>query len=180
MSSANQKGTPYQLRCLINRRNVKKKAKDSADACSDFLVTVIEAYVISAALNLFEMNTMEAHPAEDILSNCVIALSKEERKAELIRLSKMIVDKYVCFSFNHQAAVNLTSDKVYIYASELLSIGLFYMEYTDAIREGDGLRVLRCWKYLLPIFKSSNRTNYSTEVLHFLYQYLHHLNIHNK
>ena len=45
------------------------------------------------------------------------------------------------------------------------------MEYTDAISEGDGLRVLRCWRYLLPIFKSSRRTNYSIEVFNFLYQY---------
>ena len=45
------------------------------------------------------------------------------------------------------------------------------MELRDAIREGDGLRVLRCWKYLLPVFKSSNRHNYSVEVLNMLSQY---------
>ena len=27
------------------------------------------------------------------------------------------------------------------------------MEFCDAIREGDGERVLRCWQYLLLIFK---------------------------
>jgi len=44
------------------------------------------------------------------------------------------------------------------------------MELADAIREGDGDRVHRCWKYLLPIFKASNRTNYSIEVLNMLNQ----------
>ena len=48
--------------------------------------------------------------------------------------------------------------------------GCFYIEYADAIREGDGDRVLRCWRYLLPIFKSSGRTNYSIEALTFLQQ----------
>lgn len=45
------------------------------------------------------------------------------------------------------------------------------MEYSDAIREGDGERVLRCWQYLLPLFKSSGRKNYSVEVLNMLCQY---------
>ncbi len=29
------------------------------------------------------------------------------------------------------------------------------MEFKDAIREGDGERVLRCWKYMIPIFSAS-------------------------
>ena len=49
------------------------------------------------------------------------------------------------------------------------------MEYSDAIREGDGDRVLRCWRYLLAIFKSSGRKNYSIEALNMLYQYKYQL-----
>ena len=44
------------------------------------------------------------------------------------------------------------------------------MEFTDVIKEGDGKRVHRCWKYLLPIFKSSGRKAYSIEVLQMLNQ----------
>ena len=44
------------------------------------------------------------------------------------------------------------------------------MEYRDAIKEGDGLRVLRCWHYLLPIFHATGRTSYACEVLNMLYQ----------
>ena len=172
MSSANQKGTLFQLRCLINRTNVKKKPKESFNACSEFLTTVVIAHVILAALRLFKMETMESQPPESIISSSVMGLSKEERRGELLRLSRIIADGYVSFSYNQPPQVKAcTSDKIYIYASELLSMGLFYMEYTDAISEGDGLRVLRCWRYLLPIFKSSRRTNYSIEVFNFLYQY---------
>ena len=35
-------------------------------------------------------------------------------------------------------------DKVLAYAKELLSFGLLYKELVDAVREGDGVRVLRC------------------------------------
>ena len=57
------------------------------------------------------------------------------------------------------------------YGRNLLSIGLFYLEFSDAIKEGDGDRVLRCWHYLLPIFKGSCRKNYSVEVLIMLCQF---------
>ncbi len=52
-----------------------------------------------------------------------------------------------------------------------MSLGCYYLAFSDAIKEGDGLRVLRCWKYLLPIFKSSGRKNYSIEVRNMLNQY---------
>lgn len=57
------------------------------------------------------------------------------------------------------------------YSQKLLGFGCFYLELCDAIKEGDGQRLLRCWRYLLPIFKSSNRRNYSVEVLNMLCQY---------
>ena len=56
------------------------------------------------------------------------------------------------------------------YGKNLTGLGCFYLEFSDAIKEGDGLRVLRCWKYLLPLFKSSSRKNYSIEVLNMLCQ----------
>ena len=46
-----------------------------------------------------------------------------------------------------------------------------YAEFDDAIREGDGDRVIRCWKFLLLFFKASNRTNYSLEALNLLAQF---------
>lgn len=41
----------------------------------------------------------------------------------------------------------------------------------DAIREGDGKRILRCWIFFLPIFKVSNRSNYSIEAFIVLAQH---------
>ncbi len=39
------------------------------------------------------------------------------------------------------------------------------------IKEGDGDRLIRCWKFLLLLFKASNRTNYSLDALNLLAQY---------
>ena len=51
----------------------------------------------------------------------------------------------------------------------------FFLVFTDAVKEGDGHRVLRCWRYLLPIFKGSGSKNYAVEVCSMLYQYEHQL-----
>ena len=48
-------------------------------------------------------------------------------------------------------------DTVYAYASELLSLGLLYFEFKDAVKERDGDRLFRVWKYLLLLFKESNK-----------------------
>ena len=61
-------------------------------------------------------------------------------------------------------------DAVKEYAKEVLSLGLLFMEFNDSIREGDGCRILRCWRYFLPLFKASYRTNYAVEAITLLAQ----------
>lgn len=62
-------------------------------------------------------------------------------------------------------------DGVLAYAKEVLSLALLWAEFEDAIREGDGLRVIRCWKFFLPIFKVTNHKNYAIGALNLLIQY---------
>ena len=100
-------------------------------------------------------------------------LSNSERKQVLCRIAENIVDSFVHFGYHRNT--QRSEDGVYEYGRQLLSVGLFYLEYSDAVREGDGERVFRCWRYLLPIFKSSGRTNYSIEALSTLYQYQYQL-----
>lgn len=40
---------------------------------------------------------------------------------------------------------------VYDYTREVLSLGLLYLNFKDAVREGDGDRIRRMWKYFLPL-----------------------------
>jgi len=39
------------------------------------------------------------------------------------------------------------------------------MEYSEAISRGEGGSVIRCWRYLLPVFRISRRKNYAFERL---------------
>ena len=63
---------------------------------------------------------------------------------------------------------NTLKDGVNAYAQEVLTLTLVWAELEDAVQEGDGLRVIRCWRF---IFKAANRTNYSKEAITLLVQY---------
>ena len=56
-----------------------------------------------------------------------------------------------------------TSDDVYLYACEVITLRLVWYGYRDACREGDGDCVLLIWKFLLLIFRAAKRKNYSKE-----------------
>ena len=158
--SSGDHGTLYQLRNRINRRNVTKDPTKNFNACDDFLIDVIEAHVISAFTEL----------CSDFDPNTEWMQSDAERKQRLLELSQGIVEKLFDFSYNGSRRT-ASGDNVQEYAIQLLSQGLFYLELSDCIREGDGERILRCWRYLLPIFFSSGRTNYANEALNMIFQH---------
>lgn len=64
-----------------------------------------------------------------------------------------------------------STDGVHMYALEMLSLGLLWHGFHDATREADGERLLRYWKFLLVLFKSTNHRNYAKESINVLYQY---------
>ena len=56
-------------------------------------------------------------------------------------------------------------DGVFNYASAVLNDGLLLLEFRDAIHEGDGPRIMRCWKFLLLFFRFAGHTKYAQEAL---------------
>lgn len=56
-------------------------------------------------------------------------------------------------------------DGVFNYASAVLNDGLLLLEFCDAIREGDGKRILRCWKAMLIYFQYARHSNYAKEAI---------------
>ena len=51
----------YQLKNLINRRNVKTHPKDDFQACDDFFVLVVHSHIIAAAMEILD-NESEQNP----------------------------------------------------------------------------------------------------------------------
>ena len=92
-----------------------------------------------------------------------------------------IVDRYALFKINLESKTNTTNIKkksttnkkvnhVMAYAKEVLSLGSLYMEFCDAIREGDGLRILRSWRYMLLVFKVTRKNKYAVQASTLLLQ----------
>ena len=162
----------------MNRTNVPNDVKKYFNACEDFIDTVTESQIVAAALVTFNMESVTDIPHYSVIENAQDMWLKppSERKACLDNLCLKVYNRYISLSYSYTSesssyAYN-TSDCVSSYAIQLLRIGALYMEFADAIREGDRERVFRCWRYFLPIFQASHSTNYSCEALLFLYQHL--------
>ncbi len=59
----------------------------------------------------------------------------------------------------------LKSDDLYNYARLRLSMGLLLRNFDDSIKEGDGGRTIRCWKFAMLIFRTYGHPKYALAAL---------------
>ena len=149
MYKLSAKGTMYQLRNLIHQTNVPVDPQHNMNAAEDFMLLVLHAHIVSAGRAIQSIN-----PTTDVRE-----------------LAKAIVTNYVRLPRIAGEDAETCDDHVYVYATELLSLGLLWHGFHDAIREADGDRILRCWKILLVVFNSSNSYNCAKEAANLLIQY---------
>ena len=256
-TSGSDHGTLYQLRNLVQRRNVGKEPKKDFNAHHDFFNVVLTSHIIVAAMEVFCMNNLEDEPCPALVPQNIDNMSKEEKKDVLKYLVGLIMDSYIdidhCLLDNEAAGRSKSKNKVdddsgetskriseeddnnsekseedhsnnverndskedddnmerseseedygnfetskregaqmnkceditetvkrkseddgiKMYAEDVLTLGLIYSEYSDAIKEGDGERVMRCWKFLMLLFKAAQRKNYACEAFNLLAQ----------
>ena len=169
--SASEHGTLYQLRNKLNRTNVVKTPKKDVNACEDFLDIVTSGLVVSAFCTFLNLKTADEVPTNSIFPNELWTLTADQRKKYLQQLCERVFDRFVCFGYNSPLAIPTGCDRIFQYSVQLLRLGLLYREFADGIREGDGNRVLRCWKYMLPIFSASGSKNYACEGANLLIQH---------
>lgn len=65
-------------------------------------------------------------------------------------------------------SIFLREDYVYNYVCVRLSFGMLFRNFNDVVREGDGVRILRCWKFLFLIYKVNKYYKYVFVVLYFI------------
>ena len=115
------------------------KPKGDYNAHDGFFIEVVETHILAAAMKVLGMESLNDAPSPDVVSPNVWMQPDDEREKKLLEIAKLIVSKYVDFTtFEEKSA---RKDKVLSYACDVLSLGLFYLEFCDSIREGDGLRV---------------------------------------
>lgn len=116
-------------------------------ACEDFLYIVLHALVKAAYA--------------EVMVDCPSGL-----QLDVATIAEKIVEKFV----NIDKEIN-HDDDIFLYSTELLTLCLIWLNYYDSIKEGDGDRVMLIWKFLLIIFKKTNRKNYSLEAFTQLINY---------
>ena len=123
---------------------------DNLKAAEDFLLIVLHSHIVAAAK---------------------VVLSNKEHPADLELVSRSIVQKFVNIKLpSPKPSTSTSTDKVYVYAKELLTLGLLWLNFYDSIREADGDRIIRNWKFNLLAFKAGKRKNYSIEAVNLLLQ----------
>ena len=147
-------GTICQLRNLLNRKYLPSKPKNDLNAYEDFMQVVGFGHIVAAARQLLQTESFDT-------TNMTLS----EKNEKIHEFARKLVVQHVNLHLLDEESLEI-ADGILDYAKEGLSLSLLHAEYHDAIREADGFRILRCWKFLLPVFKASGRKNYSLAVLH--------------
>ena len=184
-SSASDSGTLFQLRNLLNRKNIGISPKKDVNSHEDFFHLIVDAHVLVPAMEFLGMDSLDDNPNAEIFPPNVWMLDKEERKEILLSVCGSIIEEFTDISTikpkqnintvnepensNHHKSED--NDLVLSYAKEILSFGLLYKEHVAAVHGGGGVRVLSWWRVMMLIFKSTGRVNYSIEAFILLAQY---------
>lgn len=144
-SSATDKGTLAQFKVLLNCASLLDP-EVNVKGCEDFLMIILHAHVNAAAEKLLFQQSYQK--VED--------------------LAKAIIQNFVFFDPDKKIS---REDKVHLYAIQVMTLLLFWHAFDDAIKEGDGDRVLEYWKFLLLIFRVRGHRNYCKEAIIMLSQY---------
>ena len=65
-NSAGDKGTLFQLKCRLNRKDVDEKVNKSYHGCESFFSTVVDGYVVYAAMEYFGMTSPDGNPTQNV------------------------------------------------------------------------------------------------------------------
>ena len=79
-----ERGTIYQLRNLINWRNVTKQAKSNVNANKEFLEVCVTAYLMVAVLDFLGMAELNSLPLSTAISPDLWLEDDSARRAKLM------------------------------------------------------------------------------------------------
>lgn len=158
--SARDHGTLGYFRSLLNCSTVTANHKKAVDANLEFLITVVRGHLLASACRALAISTLDSKVS---LPQDIHKASQQAQLAYVDHLAARVVKE--CTLIDICGDVTETDDRVYNYAKVLCHYGALILEFRDACAEGDGERVYRCWRLLLPHFKASGRSKYSLEAL---------------
>lgn len=144
--------------------------------------------------HFFGMESAGLTPTKNINIAAIKSLPLKERQSRLLHAVSNLVSKYVMHHVHTDMATSTavsaegqdsvpsipeetTSDLIIMgedyklnYATAVLGMGMLARNFHDASREGDGERLIRCWKFFMLHFKVNGRVKYAVEAINILAQ----------
>ena len=151
-----------------NRIAVTKDPKKDVNACVGFINTVVKGHFVVCVCQVLGISSLDEPP---VLPSGIHTASECEQLALINRVARLVFDHCTLIdgAFTNETVVD-NGNGVYNYVRVLFHYGSLVMELIDAWREGDGERVLWCWKLFLPHLKVSGCTKFSLEALKLQFQ----------
>ena len=122
-------------------------------------------------MHFFGMKDVNDTPTENTFPGNLNAATDEEKKKYLSVCTRAFISK---FALHHVQSLDEDSttgtDGVYDYACSVIGFGLLARNFGDATHEGDGERLIRCWKFFMLHFEADGRTKYAVEAFNLLAQ----------
>ena len=105
-------GTLYQLRNLINRRNVVSDPSDDVNACEDFLELIVIAHILCAIMAVLGMETLDDNPSSVFFPEGEV----REKTAVLQSAAKVVINDYTDFTYPARKQPTSPKDHILEYA----------------------------------------------------------------
>ncbi len=153
-----------------------KEAKSDVNSNEDFLEVCVTSYILVVVMSHLGMTDLHGTPLASRISPDLWMEDNAVRKVALEDIASVIVEAHVDLATEFRPDTSTSSstpgfsNSVYDYTREVISLGLLYLNFKDAVREGDGERVLSMWKYFMLVFRATGHTNYAMEALTLLTQ----------
>ncbi len=157
--SSSNRGTLMNLLGRIGRLREAKDPKKNLHACLDGFLTIFKGQLVAAA-----DEEMGISSPEDDLPQTVPEGPRP--KVDVFEVARRVVDRWTIVpeAILGQPLLD-TGDGVYNYARVLCHLAAIAIEFADAWSEGDGPRILRCWKVMMLHFYANRNTKYALEAL---------------
>ena len=177
---AGNHGTLTFFRNKLGRTSVSKEPKKSVDATIEFLDTVTKGHWLAYACEILKIgnlddpvtlpsHVMKGRPCEKLAYVHSIARKVVER---LSLVESAFTNEVASYQRPSEASDTTTTaeDRKFNYTRVLCHYGALVTEFRDAWAEGDGERVVRCWRMCMLHFKEAGHTKYALEALRLQFQ----------
>ena len=139
------------------------------NACTDALFTVLKGYFLAFACKELGIENVDS----DLNHPVFKSTSTAEKQRFIVGLSMKVVENCTIISDTLLGKeVKESGDQKYNYTKSLCHYASLALEFHDAWHEGDGIRIIRCWRILLLHFFESGRTKYSLDAMRLQIQLL--------